>query len=82
VAAASRLLEQVDAAAKRAQASPQLFPRTAMGCRKVLVKRYPYSLIFQWRSGSITIVAVAHAKRLPSYWHGRATPGSLGSDLL
>jgi hypothetical protein len=53
-----------------------------MGCRKVLVKKYPYSLIFQWRSGSITIVAVAHAKRRPSYWRGRATPGAMGSDLL
>jgi plasmid stabilization system protein ParE len=38
--------------------------------RKVLL-RFPYSLLYSLHTNHIRILAVAHDKRRPFYWHGR-----------
>lgn len=43
-------------------------------CRKVLVSRFPYKLIYSEEPTCILIVAVAHASRDPNYWQNRITP--------
>jgi plasmid stabilization system protein ParE len=71
--AASNFLVRTEETAGQILASPNIFPSTSLGCRKATIKRYPISLIFQVREGSINIVAVAHAKRRESFWHNRVT---------
>ena len=39
--------------------------------RRVLVDRFPYSIIYQRRPDSVAIVAIAHQRRRPSYWRRR-----------
>lgn len=39
--------------------------------RKVVVKRFPYSVIYRSEAETIYIVAVAHNRRRPAYWKGR-----------
>jgi hypothetical protein len=34
----------------------------------MILKRYPFSVVFRERLHDIQIVAVAHATRLPGYW--------------
>ena len=40
--------------------------------RRVLVPRFPYSLIYRVEPQRILIVAVAHLHRRPGYWRSRA----------
>jgi hypothetical protein len=39
--------------------------------RRCLVPKFPYSIIFSIEPEFILVVAVAHAKRKPGYWHDR-----------
>lgn len=42
--------------------------------RKLVIKRFPYSLIYRWDEQHILILAVAHHRRRPGYWKLRHTP--------
>jgi toxin ParE1/3/4 len=44
------------------------------GHRKLVVRKFPYVLFFRELSDRIRITAIAHAKRRPGYWKGRAAP--------
>ena len=39
--------------------------------RRVLLKRFPISVIYLELADTIWIAAVAHEKRRPNYWHAR-----------
>lgn len=39
--------------------------------RKVLVPRFPYSVIYRQEADRILILAVAHQRRRPGYWRHR-----------
>ena len=41
--------------------------------RRVLLKRFPYFVIFACRPDEILVVAVAHTRRRPLYWLDRLT---------
>jgi len=41
------------------------------GRRRVLLARFPYSVVYRKISDSIVIVAVAHQRRRPGYWRRR-----------
>ena len=51
------------------------FPRSAIrinsGIRKVVLRIYPYSLIYRINEKEINIIAVAHQSRHPDYWKER-----------
>lgn len=39
--------------------------------RRVLVRRFPYQVVYYLSDDGIAIVAVAHSKRRPGYWKDR-----------
>ncbi|WP_407936397.1 hypothetical protein [Limnochorda pilosa] len=39
--------------------------------RRVLVRGFPYQVVYHLRPDEIVIVAVAHLKRRPGYWRNR-----------
>lgn len=39
--------------------------------RRLLVRRFPYQVVYRVRPAEIVIVAVAHLKRRPGYWKNR-----------
>ena len=39
--------------------------------RRFLLRRFPYSVIYQITSEELRVVAVAHHHRRPGYWAGR-----------
>jgi hypothetical protein len=51
--------------------TPELFPSYDEGHRFVMLKRFPYSLIYQVQSGGEYIIAVAHSSRSAGYWQDR-----------
>jgi toxin ParE1/3/4 len=44
----------------------------SLDMRRVVLKRFPYKLIYAIERDHILIVALAHQHRAPEYWHGRA----------
>lgn len=66
------------ATARLAEPNPPLIPVTgeaaSLGAKRLILQRFPFSLVTIADSQTITIVALAHHSRKPSYWHGRITP--------
>ncbi len=40
----------------------------ARGHRRRLLKRFPYSVWFDVHAHTVTVLAIAHHRRLPGYW--------------
>jgi plasmid stabilization system protein ParE len=53
------------------QTSRQRFPLCDASHRFLLMRRFPFQVIFRETSGQALIVAVAHTKRRPGYWRER-----------
>jgi toxin ParE1/3/4 len=43
----------------------------ASGARRVLLKQFPYSIIFYDREDELLVIAFAHTSRRPGYWRSR-----------
>jgi len=41
--------------------------------RRVLVRRFPYQVVYHLTPTEITITAIAHLKRRPQYWKDRVS---------
>jgi plasmid stabilization system protein ParE len=39
--------------------------------RRYLLRRFPYSIIYEIGASELRVVAVAHQRRRPGYWAGR-----------
>jgi toxin ParE2 len=42
--------------------------------RQCRFRRFPYAFIYEPRKSEIVVVAVAHLRRKPGYWHERINP--------
>jgi len=49
-------------------ADPMRWRTDATGNRRRLLKRFPYSIWFEVRAETVTVLAVAHHRRQPGYW--------------
>ena len=70
------LLDLIDNAVERIRSGAlpsSLVPGVsrAKGARRVLLRRFPYSIVFYEREEEIVIVAFAHSSRRPGYWRSR-----------
>lgn len=50
---------------------PEIGEEVRPGIRKILVRRFPYKLIYSFNDHAMYIIAVAHSYRKPDYWLGR-----------
>jgi len=50
---------------------PRIGQSVGGGFRRGVLRRFPFSIIYSEERNEIVIIAVAHAKRRPGYWHGR-----------
>jgi plasmid stabilization system protein ParE len=64
-------LDEIDRAIHRIKAYPLSCAEFSAGVRRVLVKRFPYGLIYGLDGETIVIIAVAHLHREPYYWMNR-----------
>jgi plasmid stabilization system protein ParE len=51
--------------------SPRICPPYLRDTRRVMLKHFPYFVVFRELARKIQIIAVAHAKRRPGYWMRR-----------
>ncbi len=70
--AAIRFIQAIDASLRQIASDPERWPLYDDQHRWVKTRKYPYLLIYRpTGQGSLTVVAVAHTKRRPGYWHRR-----------
>ena len=50
---------------------PELGTNAAYGFRRILVRRFPFSIVYAIESEGVVVVAVSHQRRRPGYWKGR-----------
>jgi hypothetical protein len=66
------------ATAKLGKPNPPLVPvigeAAKLGAKRLILQRFPFSLVTIANSQTITVVAFAHHSRKPGYWHDRVTP--------
>lgn len=51
--------------------SPLTFQIVFDPCRRYVLKRYPYTIIYAVEGDEVEVYAVAHARRRPGYWMDR-----------
>jgi plasmid stabilization system protein ParE len=71
IPAADGFIEELLPALDHVQERPKLYPPHLYGTQRVVLDRYPYSIVYRELLQEIQIVAVAHAKRRPGYWSSR-----------
>ncbi|MBK6726061.1 MAG: type II toxin-antitoxin system RelE/ParE family toxin [Xanthomonadales bacterium] len=62
----------LEVAVHSANRSPEAFSVIKDDCRRVLMRRFPYSVIYRSRQGELLVVAVFHHRREPDSWRGRS----------
>ena len=62
----------IDEAMTRIGRTPLMFPILHRGRRRVLVKRFPYAIIFDVMEDEILIYAIFHFSRNPKRWKRRS----------
>jgi plasmid stabilization system protein ParE len=70
--AAGRFEAAFDEAIDAIRSHPMTYPLCDDRHRFVLLKHYPYSLVFRLDGDAVNVIAMAHSKRRPGYWSGRA----------
>lgn len=69
-----RFIGAVEHAFARVREHPEIGEELSRGERRLLIKRFPYKLIYRPRPAWIFIVAIAHHKRREGYWRRRREP--------
>jgi plasmid stabilization system protein ParE len=54
---------------------PHVHPTYEHGTRRVLLGRFPFSVVYRFDAARVLIVAFAHASRRPGYWAERLAAG-------
>jgi plasmid stabilization system protein ParE len=62
---------EVDKAIQKIADAPWRWPAHLHGTRRVLLKRFPYLIVYREEAKRVLVVAIAHGKRKPGYWKGR-----------
>lgn len=71
VLVADAFRSEVFSAVDRIAKTPLANAANAEGNRKYVLRRFPYSVIYEARERIVTILAVAHHRRKPSYWRSK-----------
>ena len=56
----------LDAAVASAVRNPEMFALVTGSCRRVLLRRFPFSMVYRVRGDELLVIAVFHHKREPS----------------
>ena len=75
----ARLSERFDRAVLAAEAqaaeTPELWPKYKHKTRRVVDRKFKFSLVYLYTESEITVVAVAPFRRKPGYWKARLNDG-------
>ena len=55
---------------------PEIGTNIGYGFRRVLVRRFPFSVVYFLDEGEVVVAAIAHQRRRPGYWAKQRSGGS------
>ena len=64
-------LDTVERALAQIEAFPESSPVSLGSLRTKILAAFPFSVIYWVTDAAIIVLAVAHHRRLPGYWHDR-----------
>ena len=64
-------LDELDVAIERIGQHPRQYSAYEFGTRRMVLRRFPYLVVFREAASGIEIIAVAHGRRRPGYWRER-----------
>ncbi len=67
----NRLTDEIQDALGRLSLNPQVGAEVAPGVRKLVVRRFPYSLLYRITPEYVLVLAVVHQRRHPRRWQDR-----------
>lgn len=62
----------IDAAVASAARNPEAFAPVIGDCRRILLRRFPFSLVYRAQDGELLVLAVFHHRRDPTALVGRS----------
>ncbi|MFN8634866.1 MAG: type II toxin-antitoxin system RelE/ParE family toxin [Chloroflexota bacterium] len=65
---ADRFIRAVESASALIEAYPYAGAPVQLNARRVLVRRFPFSIVYRPEETEIVVFAVAHRSRRPGYW--------------
>ncbi|MDA1028829.1 MAG: type II toxin-antitoxin system RelE/ParE family toxin [Bacteroidetes bacterium] len=68
---ARSFLSEVDAAVELISGSPHIGMEVGDGNRRIIVRRFPFVLIYRVESDRILILTVGHQRQHPDHWKSR-----------
>lgn len=69
--AAARFESEADRVFGLMAGAPEMFAKYDDEHRFAVLRRFPYSVVYQVQAGQVYVVALAHSSRSPGYWQGR-----------
>ena len=69
---ADRLVNEVQRVIQLLSENPELGFSVGSNRRVIVLNRFPFRLVYAVEESVLRIIAVAHQKRRPDYWRGRA----------
>ena len=69
--ASARFQRELDRAVDLISERPDTGASYLGNTRRVLLRRFPFFVVYRLRGDNVQIIAVAHARRRPGYWRPR-----------
>lgn len=67
---ARRFGDEIKRAKELIADAPHRWAEIEPGVRRVLLRRFPYALLYTVERDQVVVLVVKHHKRRPGYWHG------------
>ena len=65
-------IAEVEKAVARIASFPDHGSAYYSGTRRIVLRRFPYDIVYRESSTGLVVIAVAHHRRRPFYWRNRA----------
>jgi toxin ParE1/3/4 len=65
------LLDEVQRTVSLIERYPNAGAAISRNVRRVRLDRFPYSIVYRRSADTLVVIALAHHRRRPGYWHGR-----------
>jgi plasmid stabilization system protein ParE len=69
--AALAFADELDAAISRIAEEPHVYVAHDFGTHRLVLRTFPFSVVYRFDDARILIVAIAHGSRRPGYWTAR-----------
>ncbi len=69
--AAEKFLSALDDAVELVVEAPERWMELEPGIRRVLLRGFPYALVYAVQTEHVVVLAVMHGRRRPGYWRSR-----------